>query len=545
MSDAKTNAPAPGRFRSLVNWWTSPSPVLRPAEAPLSAKRLALIVAGLALLTVLPRAIVAMRLVAVCNDAYYYGWVAEMFSRGEFEKPLTYLNVNVYPLILWSLKSLGFDPLVAGKWWGVAASGMTVIPLFFLLRRLLDDRVAIAGCVLFAIHPELIEIAVEPIREATFWLFLVSALLLIHLTAERPGRWLCTIGAGVAFALAVHTRTEGWALLIPIFVWMVWKPSRPEFRHKLRMNAIVMLAMIPLFLAAVNFTVLRTHDRFEWGRFTAARNLVEWIAGVESDEKATQPPPVTTGSAAPSLSLAGRTVLFFREAGEEFEYINLCLLLLGAMTARSRIFSRELLPIALIFGGQMFAVWVRLIQVGNINGRYFLTAYVMALPTIACGGLYLLAAMRRVGERRGHGATRYRITAGVAVSLVVGMFWFDAIDSPHESRAHAVALGRALQRRHGRPRYVETDLHSTRIGYEAAAKFPWVGEYHGVDESDRPLPDMIIVRTPSIPRFQGRIEQAGLVPLETLPGEPHRRDADYRVFVRPRIASVRGRSKIE
>lgn len=568
------------RFERLRGWWRSPSPLLTGDVRPLSTKQLALIIGGLILLTVIPRALVAMRLVSVCNDGYYYIWAAEMLAGGEYEKPLAYLNVNVYPLILWGLKSAGWDPFEAGQWWGVAVSGLTVIPLFLLLRRLLDTRIAIAGCFLFAIHPELIEISVEPIREATFWFFFVSALALIHRAGQASRSSDCqserlhslddderidnpfygigwSIAAGLMLALAVHTRTEGWALLAAVFVWMIWPSVRrsdcqsdrtasrdargSDWQSDLQntrnadgrinnpsyVRAAIVLAMVPLFLVVVNFTVLHEHDQFEWGRFTAVRNFVEWVAGVESRERVA-PPPMTTGSEGEKpRTFAGRCVFFLKEAGGEFEYFNLCLLLFGFLCLRSRLLSRELLPLTIIFGAQMLAVWVRLIQIGNINGRYFLTACVMAIPTAACGALFLLAALRRRCERAEGSPRRYRLIATAAVCCLVAVFWIDVLDSRHASRRREVQLGERLRNEFGPIRLVETDLLCTRAGHAVVGKFPYVEDYHCGDRTGRPIPEVIIIRATSQPRFDDRIAEAGMVPLETLSS------TKYRVFVKP------------
>ena len=505
------------------------------AEPPsLSARRTVLIVLGLVVLAVIPRTIVALRLVSVCNDAYYYNWAAEMLANGDYEKPLQYLNVNVYPFLLWGMRAIGLDSLEAGKWWGVIVSGLTVIPLFLLLRRLLDVRVAIAGCFLFAVHPELIEIAVEPIREPTFWLLLVTALWVLHKASDAESGLPWTLAAGVLFALTVHTRTEGWGLLAPWFVWMVWKPQVETRRRRLR--ALLVPAMIPLFLIVVNVTILRDYDRFQLGRFTAVRNFAEWTLGTESEEHKTQPAPVHPGDDIASLSFGARCVLYVKEAVEEFEYINAILLLFGFLVLRSRLLTREMLPLVLIFGGQMLAVWVRIVQIGSINGRYFLTAYVVAIPTMACGALHVIAAIKRFAERRGQAPGRHVVWSSTAALLLVVLFWVDAIDSPHGSRRRAVDLGTQLRAQYGPFQFVETDLLSTRAGYAAGNRFPHVGEYHGDDHLQHPPPDLVILRPQNNTRFQPRIKQAGLVPLDVSHLNQRGKKSQYLVYIRPRFA---------
>ena len=144
-----------------------------------SRRQLCLVLSMLVLMTAIPRILMAWQLIGICNDGYYYLSVARMWEQGQTEAALSYLNVNTYPLILWGLKSVGLPFAWDFKLWGVLVSCLTVFPLFGLARRLFNDRVAGVAVLLFAIHPELIELSVEPIREPTFWfLFLLTSYLL-------------------------------------------------------------------------------------------------------------------------------------------------------------------------------------------------------------------------------------------------------------------------------------------------------------------------------------------------------------------------------
>ena len=84
---------------------------------------------------VVPRAIAAWRLPAVCDDAYYYLHVADSLDKGRVERAMEYLNINVYPLVLSGLHRLGLDWIFAAKLWGVLTGAAIVFPLFDWLRR--------------------------------------------------------------------------------------------------------------------------------------------------------------------------------------------------------------------------------------------------------------------------------------------------------------------------------------------------------------------------------------------------------------------------
>ncbi len=81
-----------------------------------------------------------------------------------------------------------------------------------------DDRLAVIACLVYALHGKLIAISPLIIRDSTFWFLLVLTLYYVWRAVGelRIGFFLA---AGVALTLAVHTRTEGWLLLIPLLGW--------------------------------------------------------------------------------------------------------------------------------------------------------------------------------------------------------------------------------------------------------------------------------------------------------------------------------------
>ena len=81
-----------------------------------------------------------------------------------------------------------------------------------------DDRLAVIACLIYALHGKLIGISPLIIRDSTFWLLLVLALYYLW-RAVGELRFAFFAAAGLAITLAVHTRTEGWLLLIPLLGW--------------------------------------------------------------------------------------------------------------------------------------------------------------------------------------------------------------------------------------------------------------------------------------------------------------------------------------
>jgi len=231
---------------------------------------------ALFLLALAPRALMAVRVNAICYDGVLYLHLAERFEQGDLEGGLGTLGLNTYPAILGVMMRLGLDGETAGKWWGVLVASAVVLPLFGWVRRQFDDRVAAMACVVYAVHPKFIEWSPEIIRDPTFW-FLLSLCVYLLWRAVEEIRLAWYLAAGVAIALAVHTRFEGWALFVPVVLWSAWRMvALPHDRGRLAFGVLTCVACIPLFLVAVNTTLLREHPHWEWGNFERVGYVVAW-----------------------------------------------------------------------------------------------------------------------------------------------------------------------------------------------------------------------------------------------------------------------------
>ena len=513
---SKDTQPRASSVRDALTAAVAPGFPVRPSDDESVfriGRRTAMLLMGLVALTLLPRILLAFRLDAVCDDAYYYISVADAWERADVEAALQYLNVNIYPLILWGLHRIGFDWIVGGQVWGIVVSGLTILPLFGLVRRLYDDRVAAATCFLFAIHPELIESSIEPIRGPTFWFFFVTSLYFIWraVNANRIGWYLV---AGIGTTLAIHTRAEGWILLVPFCAWLVLL-HRPQSRFRTTVvGTAAVIAAIPGFVVTVNCTVLKDRDEWELGRFTHFRNFYEWACGhVSMDNihvskqkprpwsvdlidapKSTLPPKIVNSPKLPSdVAVAqrprsskqppvaqnpvkitpaiiaaatpptgpppeavsnpltdGRGFTYLKQIGRKFEPIHLLLMAIGLCGCWRVMFCRDKIVLTVVFCGLMVAIWIRLSQIGDMNGRYFLSPFLVALPMAAIGLLRLLSSVGRLAEKLRENSPRLASVVPLAVPFVLTTFCItDAVTATHKQRRAQAKLGEWLERELG------------------------------------------------------------------------------------------------
>jgi hypothetical protein len=473
----------------------------------------------------IPRAILAWKLTAVCDDAYYYGHLADSLDRGHFEQALEYLNINVYPILLMLLHRLGLDWIVAGKLWGVLIGTALVLPMFDWLRRMFDERIATAAVFLYAVHPKIIESTAEPIREVTFWFLFVLCLDLFWRCA-RERKWWQFIAAGASLALALHTRIEAWFLLVPLGAWIAASWWRiPHARARLVAGSLLCLAITPLFILLVNVTLLANHSQWELGRLGPLLLVGKWARAplhVATPTPAIPSVPQVDSQVGTSDAGTDSTPrMYVHEVTRTLGVVFLVLSLIGFIRGRRQLLHPNKAVLGFLTLAVLLAIWVRLSQIGNLNGRYFLLLVFIDAPFAALGGLFLIRQLerftraRRIGWLRpGHGTLAF-----AACLLLAG--WAQALASHHNHRDMEARLGRWIDARAGRFRSVVSDLQSMRPAYAAGRDMPDVVLFDEFFQKrfDRSPPDLAIFfpawyRPELLPHLVRRAERIGLTPLD-------------------------------
>jgi len=505
---------------------------------PLDRGQTQMVLGFLILLTALPRIIMAACLNTICDDGYYYLAVTDSWQQGDFAPALRFLNINVYPFILWALESTGLPITLTSKIWGILISCVTVFPLFSLTRKLIDDRAASMAVVLFAIHPEMIELSVEPVRDPTFWFLFLLSLDLLHRTAVNSGNLFMAMSAGLATALAIQTRTEGWVIIVPAIAWPLYLGARPWFSLPRMRTVAVILLMSPLLILVVNCTALKSHDRWEWGRFNKVAYFVTWLnqqtvtqepvstaavetvalehAVAESTEAERKPNyGVPTHSLFMALiGLEGRTWgEYADEMCESWEYPMIVLCLVAVIWDRRRLFNGTTAPLAVMFVGSLAAVWLMFAQWGSITGRHFLTALLLALPAISLGTIRSLAWIQDVLITPAPLLSRLPVSvvpSGLCLVLVI-YSWSDAFSARHPSREAQAELGKQLRDQYGPFQRALVDRPSARVGHAALGEVPEI-VYEDM-QSIHAQADVVITQDPIPQPLRKYLQQAKLTEI--------------------------------
>ena len=404
-----------------------------------------LLLLGLFLLCLAPRAFLAGRLTSICPDGVLYFRMADAFEHGVFPGMFSAMRFNVYPVVLMILHQVGVPWEQAGAGWNVFIASCTVLPLYGWIRRQFDDGVAVAACLLYAVHPVLIRWSPEIVRDPTFW-FLFAMSLYLAWRAVTEVYWLWFVSAGMAISLACLTRFEGLVLLVPLVLWALWRGlGRPAVRTRLLVGTLACVSVYPLVLVLLSTA---------WSGVYAAGNMVRseplnlargWAQAAWSlDDDADADEPQTAGLSPHHRISAWRMVQRFVPGLVKGMSPLVLVCLLGGLTGWWRTWlRRDHQPLFFASLIVLMAIWVHLWWSHEAGQRYFLSPLLMALPFAGLGLLRFSAAVAdRVNRFKGlAGAMPVLLIAAVSLSLVLG--------GDYRFRRASVELGQWTYRQFG------------------------------------------------------------------------------------------------
>jgi hypothetical protein len=329
------------------------------------------------------------------------------------------MGLNLYPAILVLVHRGGLDWETAGIVWGVGIASLVVLPLYGWVRRQFDDRVALAACALYAVHPTAIAWSPEITRDPTFWFLVTLTLyLLCRAVTEVRLRWF--VAAGGSLVLAMLTRFEGLVLLIPFVLWTFWRLiGLKTARARLLLGAVLCVVAVPAAALAAACLWLRIPPyelplRLDpWARFETWCNYI--LGGASTSRTGFNPlVPADATPMSPREMLPEFFPIMTRGLGPAY-----ALLMFGGLWVWRRIWARrdhQALFYAAI--GVLVGIWVHLWYERAICPRYALSIVLLASPFAALALLGLMRRAAQLAEWLGGGTRAMAAAAAVPVVLV-------------------------------------------------------------------------------------------------------------------------------
>ena len=144
----------------------------------------------------------------IARDSVLYMGMADLFLEGRFLEAFKYITPPFYPLLLGGMKLVISDPEVAGKLVSLLAGTCAFFPLYYLGKKIFEQRVVFIGLFLFAIHPYFVRYSAEVLSESTFIFLSVTGLWLLWKGLDERS-YIYSFLSGVILGLSCLTRAQG------------------------------------------------------------------------------------------------------------------------------------------------------------------------------------------------------------------------------------------------------------------------------------------------------------------------------------------------
>lgn len=457
------------------------------------------LLAALLLACLVPRAVAAWKIDTLCKDGVFYVQLATAYERGDVEAGLGRLRLNTYPFILAGLHGSGLDWNLAARVWGVAVSSLVVLPLFGWVRRQFNDRAAICACLLYAIHPKLIEWSGEAVRDPTFWFFWCCSLYATwRAVCEIRLAWF--LAAGAAITLALDTRFEGWFLYVPLAWWSAGRYfALASGRGRLVFGAILAALVCPASLVVANVTYFSRLPHWELGHFGRLEYVALWcdsamqefgLAHSVSDgagDKAASANQASTNAAADESRAAAQTddamtttqtkrmstrktaVTFFNTLRRGIGGIFGICWLVGFFSRPKFWLRGDHLALFVLAGCVAAGIWVHLWYAQATSSRYFLSIVIVASGCAAVGCLQIEDWLRRKLSQAGLSPLQRRFACAAGLLAICSLGVGEGLYTTYPGRQRDAAIGKWLNSRLGAERRLATCGSMEIVDYYAAA----------------------------------------------------------------------------
>jgi hypothetical protein len=498
---------------------------------------------ALVLLCLLPRMLMACKLDVICNDGTLYIQMAEAWEHGNL--PVAQgMPLNVYPFVLLGLHWLGLPWELAGKVWGVTAATLVVLPMFGFVRRQFNEQLAAWACVIYAIHPKLIEKSPELIRDQTFWLlFMLSLYLLWRAVTEVKLRWFALFTL-VTLAAAL-TRFEAVFLAVPFLWWAgVRFVALKSGRARLAVGCLLVVGLVPAISAVAEVAWLADHPGFRLFNTDPLERAERWLESwIESSTESELP------VSGPRERLGTREMFhaWINVIERGIHPIFILLMAVGYLHSPRMWNRRDHAALGAVGMLVALGIWVHLWYSQQVSTRHVLLIVLVSSRVAAWGLMATMIGARRLAEWYQAKAPVRRL-APVAIAVALGtMGWADALSSTETSARDRADVGRWIRNQYGASRlivcsdnlsslvgfYAETHCYSVPAQTRGPALIQTLEQFH---------PDVVVLSRPRLPRESYELllaehQRLGLAVIDT--SRTPARDKEFVLLVREDAAASR------
>lgn len=325
----------------------------------------------------------------ISNDSLLYIKIAKGISSGNLDSVTDYGFFNLYSFIIVLFQRVFHDWEFSGKIVSVVFGTLTIIPLYFFIKKLFSQNVAIVSALLYCVHPRFVEYSSDVLREPVFWFFSVTALWLVSEGISLK-KYFPFVLSSLATGLAIFTRLEGALVFLIVILWILW-----FFIHdKKNRNKAILYAFLFIFSLPVLVSpglILLKNELNRWEAGLSVEKIPQLING---NDQPVEPDPEFSGNVSGklqafySLSTRHRYTTFLAEALYKFvKSFNIVLFVLfigGVYRRRFIAFSQKDILILIWFSIAFIGSFLYVSKTYYLGTRHGL---LMALPAVVWSGI--------------------------------------------------------------------------------------------------------------------------------------------------------------
>lgn len=188
--------------------------------------------------------------------------------------------VSNYPFFIAGVYVVYPDWIVAARGVSVFFGSLTLIPLYFLIRRFVDERTSFLCTLVYAFIPFLVGGSADLIRDPICWFFLVCGLYFFVSYLETPGfkreRLILLLLSYVAFVMAGWARPDAFMFLMFSILYSFYHSLRPGNKKQVLIPFTALLILVIICLVGLAVSNLSFHYYYENASSKLALSLEQY-----------------------------------------------------------------------------------------------------------------------------------------------------------------------------------------------------------------------------------------------------------------------------
>lgn len=200
------------------------------------------------LVTLALRASLVLTARGIANDGCSYGWLAKEIATGNLHEIFSSILPPLYPIFTAGVSYIFRDIELSARMVSCLFGSLTVFPLFFLVKKIFDRKIALVTVLFFIVHPYLFQTSGEVLTEALYYFFLTSIASLSWIAIQKKRKALFLV-VGLLLSLIFLTRFEGFFLVFLVLGW-IWLINLPKIGTELRWKLISSFFCLIIFIVA-------------------------------------------------------------------------------------------------------------------------------------------------------------------------------------------------------------------------------------------------------------------------------------------------------